>query len=327
MRILQQAQTVAAFGVGGYAAGPMMLATWMRGTAQRDLRAQRRAGIHEPSALARYFETHRRRLRTLRQSARDRKPSSPAARCAPDFSRLRRALLRKPLRLLVTGGSQGARHQSRVRGCDGPLAVRKNELSIVHQTGERDYNAVRAAYARREFAAEVVPFFNNMAERFAWADVIVCRAGAITACGNRRRRPRRYLHPLWRRDRQPSIAQRAGDGQRRRRTRDSGAGAERRPALRVKFSRCSTSPGRSKNDDARARTCAAKRRARHRGSDRKVAGGMSVKATRQQAAGTRAGETIRAGSADLGTSQEVSDDGVLSAISSGFIWWASAESA
>jgi UDP-N-acetylglucosamine--N-acetylmuramyl-(pentapeptide) pyrophosphoryl-undecaprenol N-acetylglucosamine transferase len=54
-------------------------------------------------------------------------------------------------------------------------------LSIVHQTGERDYNPVRTAYARREINAEVVPFLTNMAERFAWADVIVCRAGAITA--------------------------------------------------------------------------------------------------------------------------------------------------
>src|SRR5690348_5861753 len=61
------------------------------------------------------------------------------------------------------------------------LAARKGDLSIVHQTGERDYNAVRTAYARREINAEVVPFLKNMAERFAWADVIVCRAGAITA--------------------------------------------------------------------------------------------------------------------------------------------------
>ncbi len=50
----------------------------------------------------------------------------------------------------------------------------------MHQTGERDYNAVRVAYARREFHAEVVPFIENMAERFAQADLIVCRSGAIT---------------------------------------------------------------------------------------------------------------------------------------------------
>jgi UDP-N-acetylglucosamine--N-acetylmuramyl-(pentapeptide) pyrophosphoryl-undecaprenol N-acetylglucosamine transferase len=60
------------------------------------------------------------------------------------------------------------------------LSMRKNQLFIVHQTGERDYNAVRVAYARREFHAEVVPFIENMAERFAQADLIVCRSGAIT---------------------------------------------------------------------------------------------------------------------------------------------------
>jgi UDP-N-acetylglucosamine--N-acetylmuramyl-(pentapeptide) pyrophosphoryl-undecaprenol N-acetylglucosamine transferase len=84
--------------------------------------------------------------------------------------------------LLITGGSQGALPINRafVDAMD-LLATRKSELSIVHQTGERDYNAVRTAYARREILAEVVPFLSNMAERFAWADVIVCRAGAITA--------------------------------------------------------------------------------------------------------------------------------------------------
>jgi UDP-N-acetylglucosamine--N-acetylmuramyl-(pentapeptide) pyrophosphoryl-undecaprenol N-acetylglucosamine transferase len=61
------------------------------------------------------------------------------------------------------------------------LATRKNELKIVHQTGERDYDAVRTAYARAEILAEVVPFINNMPERFAWADMIVSRAGATTA--------------------------------------------------------------------------------------------------------------------------------------------------
>src|SRR6202007_992015 len=54
-------------------------------------------------------------------------------------------------------------------------------ISIVHQTGERDYDAVRTAYVRLELHAEVLPFIVNMAERFAQADLIVCRAGAITA--------------------------------------------------------------------------------------------------------------------------------------------------
>ena len=99
-----------------------------------------------------------------------------------EFFDIKPRVLQKPFRLLVTGGSQGALVINRafVDAMDR-LAVRKEELAIVHQTGERDYNAVRTAYARREYAAEVVPFLTNMAERFAWADVIVCRAGAITA--------------------------------------------------------------------------------------------------------------------------------------------------
>jgi len=88
----------------------------------------------------------------------------------------------RALRLLITGGSQGALPINRafVDAMD-LLEKRKGELAIVHQTGERDYNAVRVAYARREILAEVVPFISNMAEQFAQADLIVCRSGAITA--------------------------------------------------------------------------------------------------------------------------------------------------
>jgi UDP-N-acetylglucosamine--N-acetylmuramyl-(pentapeptide) pyrophosphoryl-undecaprenol N-acetylglucosamine transferase len=100
----------------------------------------------------------------------------------PEFFSIAPSTPGKPFRLLITGGSQGALPINRafIDAMDR-LAARKSELSIVHQTGERDYNAVRTAYARREINAEVVPFLRNMAERFAWADVIVCRAGAITA--------------------------------------------------------------------------------------------------------------------------------------------------
>jgi len=88
----------------------------------------------------------------------------------------------KPFRLFITGGSQGALiiNRTLVDAAD-LLASQQHRLRIVHQTGERDYNAVRVAYARREINAEVLPFIGNMAERFAQADLIVCRAGAITA--------------------------------------------------------------------------------------------------------------------------------------------------
>src|SRR3982075_410500 len=102
--------------------------------------------------------------------------------CRAEFFAIAPRKPEKPFRILITGGSQGALPINRaVVDAMDRLAARKSELSIVHQTGERDYNSVRTAYAGREINAEVVPFLTNMAERFAWADVIVCRAGAITA--------------------------------------------------------------------------------------------------------------------------------------------------
>ena len=100
----------------------------------------------------------------------------------PEFLTIAQRIPQKPLRMLITGGSQGALPVNRAFvDAMNFLATRKNEMSIVHQTGERDYDAVRTAYARHEILAEVVPFLGNMPERFAWADIIVCRAGAITA--------------------------------------------------------------------------------------------------------------------------------------------------
>ena len=60
------------------------------------------------------------------------------------------------------------------------LSSDATRLRFVHQTGERDYELVREAYATADIAAEVAPFFSRMAERFAEADLIVCRSGAIT---------------------------------------------------------------------------------------------------------------------------------------------------
>src|SRR5207245_4158974 len=80
----------------------------------------------------------------------------------------------RPFRLLVTGGSQGALPINRtfVDALDR-LETRKTELSVVHQTGERDYNAVRIAYARREFAAEVAPFLTNLSAWYCWEVLIL----------------------------------------------------------------------------------------------------------------------------------------------------------
>jgi UDP-N-acetylglucosamine--N-acetylmuramyl-(pentapeptide) pyrophosphoryl-undecaprenol N-acetylglucosamine transferase len=179
-RVLRKHQPIAAFGVGGYAAGPMLLTTWLGRVPNV---------IFEPNAEPGFTNKALARIATriatgyeISAQAWGKKAVVTGCPVRPEFFSISPRTPQKPFRLLITGGSQGALPINRafVDAMDR-LASRKGELCVVHQTGERDYNAVRTAYARREFNAEVVPFLSNMAERFTWADMIVCRAGAITA--------------------------------------------------------------------------------------------------------------------------------------------------
>jgi UDP-N-acetylglucosamine--N-acetylmuramyl-(pentapeptide) pyrophosphoryl-undecaprenol N-acetylglucosamine transferase len=51
---------------------------------------------------------------------------------------------------------------------------------VRHQTGERTFDAASEAYSRSGIAAELLPFIEDMAETYAWADLVICRAGALT---------------------------------------------------------------------------------------------------------------------------------------------------
>jgi UDP-N-acetylglucosamine--N-acetylmuramyl-(pentapeptide) pyrophosphoryl-undecaprenol N-acetylglucosamine transferase len=177
--VLRKHRPIAAFGVGGYAAGPMMLATWLQRIPNVIFEPNA-----EPGFTNKVLAHLSRRIATGYEiSARTWGKKAVVTGCPvrPHFFTIAPRTPQKPFRLLITGGSQGALPINRafVDAMDR-IAARKSELSIVHQTGERDYNAVRTAYARREINAEVVPFLANMPERFAGADIIVCRAGAIT---------------------------------------------------------------------------------------------------------------------------------------------------
>src|SRR5260370_4013929 len=179
-RVLRKQKHVAAFGVGGYAAGHMLLATWMGRVPNV---------IFEPNAEPGFTNKALARISTriatgYEVSARAWGTKAIVTGCPvrTEFFSITQRTPRKPFRLLITGGSQGALPINRafVDAMDR-LAARQSELTIVHQTGERDYDGVRTSNARRGINAEVVPFLINMAERFAWADVIVCLARAITA--------------------------------------------------------------------------------------------------------------------------------------------------
>jgi UDP-N-acetylglucosamine--N-acetylmuramyl-(pentapeptide) pyrophosphoryl-undecaprenol N-acetylglucosamine transferase len=177
--ILRRHEFAAALGVGGYAAGPMMLAAVLRGLPTVVFEPNA-----EPGFTNRVLAGMVTRVATAYEAPTKlwgRKATLTGIPVRPEFFAIPQRAPAEPFHILITGGSQGAFviNRTLVDATD-LLATNKARISIVHQTGERDYNAVRVAYARREIHAEVLPFIGNMAERFAQADLIVCRAGAIT---------------------------------------------------------------------------------------------------------------------------------------------------
>lgn len=85
-----------------------------------------------------------------------------------------------PLRVLVVGGSLGAAALNEaLPGALAKIAVERRPI-VVHQAGDRHVDAVRAAYAKAGVTAECLPFIDDMAARYAWADIAVCRGGALT---------------------------------------------------------------------------------------------------------------------------------------------------
>jgi UDP-N-acetylglucosamine--N-acetylmuramyl-(pentapeptide) pyrophosphoryl-undecaprenol N-acetylglucosamine transferase len=85
-----------------------------------------------------------------------------------------------PLRLLVVGGSLGAQTMNDLV-LAAMASMRPDERpEIVHQAGEKLYDGLRAAYEKANVKAEVLPFVDDMAARYAWCDVLICRSGAIT---------------------------------------------------------------------------------------------------------------------------------------------------
>jgi UDP-N-acetylglucosamine--N-acetylmuramyl-(pentapeptide) pyrophosphoryl-undecaprenol N-acetylglucosamine transferase len=86
---------------------------------------------------------------------------------------------RTPLHLLVFGGSQGARQINEAM-MELAESLARKPVRIFHQAGTADRDRVAAAYAAAGVDATVVDFERDMPSRYAWADLALCRAGALT---------------------------------------------------------------------------------------------------------------------------------------------------
>jgi UDP-N-acetylglucosamine--N-acetylmuramyl-(pentapeptide) pyrophosphoryl-undecaprenol N-acetylglucosamine transferase len=178
-RVLQRRQPKVVVSFGGYAAGPGGLAARLRGI-PLVVHEQNRAPGMTNRVLARFaravltgfpqtFGSTREVLAGNPVRAAIASLPPPAERFAPRAG---------ALRLLVLGGSQGARALN--DAVPRALAALKGSVEVRHQCGEKLREGAEQAYAQAGVAASVEPFIADMAQAYAWADLVVCRAGALT---------------------------------------------------------------------------------------------------------------------------------------------------
>ena len=188
LRALHRFRADIVISVGGYAALPATLAARL---------LRRPLILVEPNAIPGRVNRLCARLAALVftgfESARTR---FPALGDAPERVRcvgipLRRALVEafrgtreartgtRPLHLLVFGGSQGARQLNEAM-IEALPRIAEAEIEVFHQTGERDRARVADAYTKSGVDAVVAAFEPDMPARYRWADLALCRAGALT---------------------------------------------------------------------------------------------------------------------------------------------------
>ena len=85
-----------------------------------------------------------------------------------------------PLRLLIVGGSLGAQTLNDLVLAALVSMPAASRPEVVHQSGEKLYAGLHHAYQSAGIPGEVVAFIDDMARRYAWCDLLICRSGAIT---------------------------------------------------------------------------------------------------------------------------------------------------
>jgi UDP-N-acetylglucosamine--N-acetylmuramyl-(pentapeptide) pyrophosphoryl-undecaprenol N-acetylglucosamine transferase len=182
LRVMWRHRPVVVVGLGGFVTGPGGVAAWL---------TRRPLLIHEQNAIAGFTN------RVLAHLARVVLEAFPGSFGSDVHARVIGNPVRAdisavpppaarfsgrtgPVRILVIGGSQGAARLNAVV----PFALKRLSawlpFDVRHQAGERWIDAGRASYAQAGVRADVRPFIEDMSEAYGWADLVICRAGALT---------------------------------------------------------------------------------------------------------------------------------------------------
>jgi len=187
LRVMWRHRPLVVVGLGGFVTGPGGVAAWL---------TRRPLLIHEQNAVAGFTN------RCLSHLAREVLEAFPGsfgsgvnARAIgnpvrQDISAIAPPALRfadrsGAIRILVIGGSQGA---TRLNAVVPQALARLKQLApagvpaidVRHQAGERWIEGGRQSYASAGVRADVRPFIEDMAEAYSWADLVICRSGALT---------------------------------------------------------------------------------------------------------------------------------------------------
>ena len=182
MRVLRAVDADCVIGLGGYVTGPGGVAARLLGKPLL---------IHEQNAVAGFTNRmlSRMAMRVL-EAFPGAFPASTKVSCVGNPVRADIAALpvpeqrfagrEGPLRVLVMGGSQGAVALNELVPSALAVVARHVPLDIRHQAGKKNLDKAAAHYRDVGVAAEVLPFISDMAGIYGWADLVICRAGALT---------------------------------------------------------------------------------------------------------------------------------------------------
>ena len=182
MAVLARVRPHVVLGMGGYGAGPGGLVARLFGIP---------LVIHEQNAIpgltnrllasfaTRVLEAFPASFSARRHAIHTGNPVREALACGP-VPEIRLARRSGRLRVLVIGGSQGARALNemvpRALGIDSLV----DKVTVRHQCGSAHVDATRGGYAALAIEAEVTGYIEDMSAAYTWTDVAVCRAGAMT---------------------------------------------------------------------------------------------------------------------------------------------------
>ncbi|HEU5443754.1 MAG TPA: undecaprenyldiphospho-muramoylpentapeptide beta-N-acetylglucosaminyltransferase [Steroidobacteraceae bacterium] len=182
LRVIRRRRPAVVVGLGGFVTGPGGVAAWL---------TRRPLVIHEQNAIAGFTNRCLAHLaREVLEAFPDAFAASVKARTVGNPVRRDISALRPPAerfagregaaRILVIGGSQGAVRLNTVVPYALARLAGKIRFDVRHQAGERWIEAGRQSYADAGVRADVRPFIEDMAEAYAWADLVICRSGALT---------------------------------------------------------------------------------------------------------------------------------------------------